>query len=167
MTQECRHCRRTLPQNTLTYHGYCEQCWTQHELGLLDLDSCHTVTINGVIRHQLRKDVWVGSHAGLPDRPYRSATWEWVQNFARRMEYKMSLHRDRGGREGWLVESLEWLFARGMEEGGEIAKLMTHCPDDREENWAELLADECADQANLWMMLADKALHDYPREPRR
>lgn len=100
----------------------------------------------------------------LPTPSVTSKTWESVCYFALRMEYKLSLNRHKGDREGWLAETIEWLFARGIEEGGELAQLMTHCPDDRDPNWAELVADECADQANLLMMLADKVLHDYPRE---
>lgn len=161
----CRHCRAEIPYNTLAYYyGFCETCWKNHLDGVLQLDGCQVVTFRGEPWH--RDALSNPTRAHTPKTDTQSPTWRYVEQFARRMEYKMSLHRDRGGREGWLAETVEWLFARGMEEGGEIAKLMTHPPEDREENWAELLADECADQANLWMMLADKALHDYPREKR-
>lgn len=112
--------------------------------------------------HHTRRSPSLDSEAA--DRLLNSPTWVSVIDFARRMEHKLSLHRDRGNREGWLAERVEWLFARGVEEEGELAQLMTHCPDDRDPNWAELVADECADRANLLMMLADKSLHDYPRE---
>lgn len=153
----CRHCQTEIPYNTLVSHGYCETCWSAHEDGMLDLDGCHAEIRNGRIHHH-------DKYSAHPAQAVSSLTWPIVVNFAYRMGRKLALNRHKGDREGWLAESLEWLFARGIVEGGEIAALMTHPPEGRDENWAELLADECADQANLWMMLADKALHDYPRQ---
>jgi hypothetical protein len=157
----CRHCRTEIPYARFLNNpvGYCDTCWTQHLDGSLILDNCK-VEVHGNQRVHNGKNL---RHAGLTDHT-SSPTWPHVEYFARRMEYKLSVNRHKGDREGWLIETPEWLFARGIVEGGEIAQLMTHCPDDRDPNWAELVADECADQANLLMMLADKVLHDYPRD---
>jgi hypothetical protein len=54
-----------------------------------------------------------------------SPTYETVLWLGRLMEYKLSIHRDRGDRPGWLSMSAEWLYARAGVEMGEVAELMT------------------------------------------
>jgi hypothetical protein len=90
-----------------------------------------------------------------PDSP----TWEHVMDFAEEMERKLSLHRDRGNREGWLIETPRWLFERMLREVVELGDALGYpvtirvgraTPDGEEPG------QECADVANLAMMVRDR-----------
>jgi hypothetical protein len=85
------------------------------------------------------------------------------------MEGKMRVNAHKGGRVGWQMMSHDWLFRRAMREVGEVGEVATALQDYEEAaaagasdgecerlRWA--LAIECADAANLFMMLADKSV---------
>lgn len=82
-----------------------------------------------------------------------SNTLPYVRAFAERMEAKLAQNRHKGDREGWMSCSPEWLFARLVNEIGEVAQIMAMDPQERH---AAGIVDELADVANFCMMLADR-----------
>jgi hypothetical protein len=99
-----------------------------------------------------------GEHADSP-------TWSSVMDFAQEMERKLSLHRDRGNREGWLIETPRWLFERMLTEVEELGSalgvpIVISVGVKDEEPDGEEPGQECADVANLAMMLRDRLALD-------
>lgn len=78
-----------------------------------------------------------------------SATWPYVLEFARAMEFKLSKNRHKGDRNGWMSSDPDWLMARLV---GEMLELKTALR--RMDREAVLL--EAADVANYAMMIADR-----------
>lgn len=93
--------------------------------------------------------------------------------FADAMEAKLDANRHKGDREGWSMESPEWLFGRLLVEVSELHAAMI----DKSKRWppensarghALAIRSECTDIANFAMMIADVAgglLPDQPPEP--
>ncbi len=91
----------------------------------------------------------------IPEPENDSPTWPVVLAFAKLMEHKLALNRDKGDREGWLKDTPLDLSIRILEEHHEMTDaLMAH--------WAcngasdHYVALEAADVANFAMMLADR-----------
>jgi hypothetical protein len=85
----------------------------------------------------------------IPEPDLKSPTWPFVLAFAKRMEYKLSLNRHKGDREGWSSMDFWALMDCIDEEVEEVSQCegMGIPADD--------VANECADVANFCMMLAD------------
>jgi NTP pyrophosphatase (non-canonical NTP hydrolase) len=85
----------------------------------------------------------------------KSATSEWVLQFAEAMEQKLSENRHKGDREGWLRCDTESLLARVDEELAEVrAAIASGEP-------PHAVLREAADVANMIAMVADVYAQHY------
>lgn len=91
----------------------------------------------------------------IPEPDLNSPTWPFVLAFAKRMEYKLSLNRRKGDRQGWLKMSEKEILDRIDDEVEELneAFALSVTPD-------EAIAMEAADVANFCMMMADKITYN-------
>ncbi|MDE2105092.1 MAG: hypothetical protein KGL39_48080 [Patescibacteria group bacterium] len=96
----------------------------------------------------------------IPEPQSDSPTWPVVLAFAKAMEWKLSLNRHKGDREGWHMETGPdgqpmdvYLSARLREEVGELQEALFLGTSEGKSS----ILGEAADVANLAMMLADRA----------
>lgn len=78
-----------------------------------------------------------------------SPTSKSVLDFAEVMEYKLSLNRHKGDREGWLKAELPAMIEYLWEETEELKLVLAT------ESFPEIVEREAADIANFAMMIAD------------
>lgn len=80
-----------------------------------------------------------------------SRTRPWVDAFADEMEAKLAENRHKGDRAGWSVMGFELLMSMLHVEVGELERALVAPGEARE------VRRECADVANIAMMIADVA----------
>lgn len=80
----------------------------------------------------------------------KSPTRQYVEDFSKTMEYKLSLNRHKGDREGWLSSTISELIDRLYEEVEELKVAIA------KKSHKNIVKEEAADVANFCMMIADK-----------
>lgn len=91
---------------------------------------------------------FIRSVVDVPTNFNGSPTWPYVIHFGELMEYKLSLKRHRGNREGWIKDNPWALLKRLSEEFGELAVAFKRGD-------AQGACLECADVGNFAMMISD------------
>lgn len=91
--------------------------------------------------------------SAIPEPDLNSPTWPFVLAFAKRVEYKLSLNRHKGDRDGWRKDHPGDLSQCIQNELGELNLAL------EEGGSADEIANECADVAAFAMMVADNVLN--------